>query len=493
MSELPKGWETTPLAEVCRIVRGVTYNKAQASDAPEPGYIPVLRANNIQPPALVHEDLVYVPESCVSPDQMIAAGDIVIAMSSGSRSVVGKAAQSVNQWAGSFGAFCGVLRPVSDVHAGFIGHFCRSKAYRDKTTELAAGVNINNLKPSHFSEIEIPVPPLAEQARIAQALDGLLAQVDTLKARLDALPALIKRFRQSVLSAASSGELMEADKPTSSNSIHPTALGETDVEIITGPFGSALHKHDYVQDGIPVINPMHISAGEIYPSQSTTISAAKAKQLSNWLLMEGDIVVGRRGEMGRAATYTGNKPMLCGTGSLILRSAHDFHPKYLELSIRSPQAINHFTENSVGTTMVNLNQQVVRDLTVIKAGLDVQIDVVRRVEQLFAFADQLEARLTDARARVDALTQSILAKAFRGELVPRTRPTNRPASCSSASPPSALPPPNPGAAANQSEKNILPWAICQFCSTSKEQETLKPACFTCQSFPEKAGSRVKLQ
>ncbi|MBD3814403.1 MAG: restriction endonuclease subunit S, partial [Betaproteobacteria bacterium] len=202
MSELPAGWVRIPISQACTMVRGVTYNKTESSDEPLLEYFPVLRANNIQAGKLVFSDLVYVPKKCIAPHQFIKAGDVVVAMSSGSKSVVGKAAKAVSDWEGAFGAFCGVLRPSNEVNHRYFYFFTQSAEYRTRVSELSAGVNINNLKPAHFEMIEIAVAPLAEQTRIAAKLDELLAQVDTLKARIDGIPALLKRFRQSVLAAA---------------------------------------------------------------------------------------------------------------------------------------------------------------------------------------------------------------------------------------------------------------------------------------------------
>lgn len=270
-------------------------------------------------------------------------------------------------------------------------------------------------------DLQSPVPPLAEQKIIAEKLDTLLAQVDSTKARLEQIPQILKRFRQAVLAAAVNGHL---NKTAQSNTKKRT-LQEVGIIIKTGPFGSALHKSDYISNGIPVINPMHINDGIISPSLSMTISDEKYAELCSWSLQDGDIIVGRRGEMGRAAVVNiGQSKMLCGTGSMILRTKENIEPRYLELILRSPTAISYFNKEAVGSTMVNLNQKVINSLEAYIPNVEEQREIVRRVEQLFAYADTIEKQVNNALARVNNLTQSILAKAFRGELTAQWRAEN---------------------------------------------------------------------
>lgn len=159
------------LSEIAAQIRGVSYGKADVADRPTPGYLPVLRANNITDNGLSLDDLVYVKESCITEKQKIKAGDIVVAASSGSISVVGKAAQAEADIDAGFGAFCKVVRPSERVNARYLGHFFRTPEYRQKMSTLAAGANINNLKNEHIDELIIPLPPLDEQERIASILD----------------------------------------------------------------------------------------------------------------------------------------------------------------------------------------------------------------------------------------------------------------------------------------------------------------------------------
>src|SRR4051812_2142029 len=123
---LPKGWFVAKLGDVIAVIRGGTYKKENAKATSDPGYLPILRATNIDNGTLRLDELVYVPESNVSPEQRLRKGDIVIAASSGSLSVVGKAARLTHEWKGSFGAFCLGLRPSSEMNAAYIAHYLQT-------------------------------------------------------------------------------------------------------------------------------------------------------------------------------------------------------------------------------------------------------------------------------------------------------------------------------------------------------------------------------
>lgn len=158
-------------------IRGVTYGKEDASKTPKDGYLPVLRAGNITEHGLIYSDLVYVPTAKISPKQKIKKGDIVIAASSGSLDVVGKAAPALNDFEGGFGAFCKVIRPNQKVDSKYLAHFFKTPEYRTIISSLAAGANINNLRSEHLDDLLVPLPPLPEQRRIAAILD----QADALR------------------------------------------------------------------------------------------------------------------------------------------------------------------------------------------------------------------------------------------------------------------------------------------------------------------------
>ena len=110
--QLPPGWALTKLDELVSLLRGVTYNNSQSSDTAHEGYLPIIRANNIQKDKLILRDFVYVQTELVKEIQKIRKNDIIVAMSSGSKSVVGKTAKSVSDIDAGFGAFCGLLRPT---------------------------------------------------------------------------------------------------------------------------------------------------------------------------------------------------------------------------------------------------------------------------------------------------------------------------------------------------------------------------------------------
>lgn len=141
-------------------------------------------------------------------------------------------------------------------------------------------------------------------------------------------------------------------------------LGEL-ASLKTGPFGSSIHKSDYTVNGIPIINPTHIKDGNLYPEQNMTLTTDTATRLSDFKLKTNDIIIGRRGEMGRCAVI--KKPQqgwLCGTGSLIIRPNAKIFPEYLWRIISSPYVIARIVEASVGSTMINLNQAVLLGLNI---------------------------------------------------------------------------------------------------------------------------------
>ncbi len=177
------------VSDVSEQIRGVTYAKGDASAVPRSGYSPMLRANNIGEHGLLLNDLIFVPNTKISPRQRVIPNDVVVAASSGSISVVGKTVQARQGFNGGFGAFCKVLRPGPGIDPHYFGHYFRTASYRRVVSQMASGANINNLRKEHLDNLRIPLPTPAEQKRIAAILDAAdalrakrreaLAQLDT--------------------------------------------------------------------------------------------------------------------------------------------------------------------------------------------------------------------------------------------------------------------------------------------------------------------------
>lgn len=288
--------------------------------------------------------------------------------------------------------------------------------------EYVNGTTRLKLTQGMMNRIPVRLAPLAEQQRIIAKLEKLLGKVDACQKRLAKIPVILKRFRQSVLAAACSGRLTAEWREQQIDSEEWTLLElfEVSERIQIGPFGTQLHKADYIPNGIPLINPMHIQGAKIVHDSAFSISKSKYRELGNYVLQANDIIMGRRGEMGRCALISEQESgWLCGTGSLFVRPASSVLPEFLFLILRGSETKAFLESESKGTTMANLNLDILKRVPVLLPSLPEQQEIVRRVEALFALADQIEARYAKAKAYVDKLTQSILAKAFRGELVPQ--------------------------------------------------------------------------
>ncbi|MDD3416690.1 MAG: restriction endonuclease subunit S [Lachnospiraceae bacterium] len=148
------------------------------------------------------------------------------------------------------------------------------------------------------------------------------------------------------------------------------ALSEL-ADIKIGPFGSLLHKEDYIENGHPLLNPSHIVDGKVVPDPKLTISDGKYEELSAYHLKIGDVVMGRRGEMGRCAVVP-SKGYLCGTGSILIRSKGEVTADYIQKIISFPSFKKTIEDMAVGQTMPNLNVPIVANFQVIKPPMEIQ-------------------------------------------------------------------------------------------------------------------------
>jgi len=165
-------WKIVTIKSISKQIRGVSYTPKDVSSFPLEGHIRLLRANNITESGIDLSDTVFVNQKCISESQKLKVGDILIAASSGSIKIVGKAILIEDEINSSFGAFCKVIRPSENVDYRYLSYYFRSSDYRQKISHLAAGANINNLRNEDLDNLEIPLPPLSTQKRIAEILDA---------------------------------------------------------------------------------------------------------------------------------------------------------------------------------------------------------------------------------------------------------------------------------------------------------------------------------
>ena len=193
----------------------------------------------------------------------------------------------------------------------------------------------------------------------------------------------------------------------------PVKIEQILVEIQTGPFGSSLHQSDYQLGGTPVINPASIQNERIVPVDKMAVGPVTLERLASFKLRTGDVIMGRRGEMGRCAVVSERESgWLCGTGSLILRALEYIYPRFLSMLIGSPFSRQYLGETAVGTTMQNLNQTILLNLSFGIPPLTEQHRIVAKVDELMVLCDRLEASLADSDTTRQRLLETLLHEAL---------------------------------------------------------------------------------
>jgi type I restriction enzyme S subunit len=266
------------------------------------------------------------------------------------------------------------------------------------------------------------VAPLAEQYQIATKLDELLAQVDSIKTRLDTIPKILKRFRQSVLAAAVNGRLTEDWREFNSVTqleFDTYLLDSLPVNWRCVPLGDYVENHD--NNRVPISSTERQNRKGKYPYYG----ASGQIDTIDGYTHDGDFIL--IGEDG-ANLLTRTKPIAfsvqgkvwVNNHAHVLKCKDGYENKYFEYFINSINLAQWVS----GSAQPKLNQKNMNEIPISVPPKQEQTEIIRRVEQLFTYADQIEQRVKDAQARVNQLTQSILAKAFRGELTTEWREQN---------------------------------------------------------------------
>jgi type I restriction enzyme S subunit len=286
-------------------------------------------------------------------------------------------------------------------------------------------VNQSSLNQKKLFQFGAPLPPLAEQKAIADKLDTLLAQVENTKARLERIPQILKRFRQSVLAAAVSGRLTEEWRDQTGVFVTDwDALTVGDVAVVATGKTPSRKEPRYWKDGeVPWLTSA--STGATYTDSAEQFVTRNAvDECSLKVFPPGTLLLAMYGEGKTRGQVT--ELRLSATCNQACAAVKADEQKILRsyLKLRLLENYEETRKAAAGGAQPNLNLNKVRAICILVPEKEEQTEIVRRVDQLFAHAERIEHQVNNALARVNNLTQSILAKAFRGELTEQWRKDN---------------------------------------------------------------------
>ena len=415
--------------------------------------MPVLRATNIQESRLVLEsDLVFVPDSNVSANQRLRAGDIVVATSSGSKHLVGKSGLVHKDWPGSFGAFCAAIRPKSNIESRYLAAFLQSPSYWKQVGKKALGVNINNLRRGDIESLTLPLPPLAKQREIVAELEKQFSRLDEAVANLQRVKANLKRYKASVLKAAVEGRLVETEATQASREGRTYETGEQLLQRIleerrakwagrgkwkapeaptvetTLPEGWTWASVDQLADVGTGATPKRDKAaywndGDVPWVTSSVVNGDYVDQASEFVtklaLAETNLTLYPIGTLLIAMYGEGKTRGKCTELRIPASTNQALAALQVDSSIRG--YLRHFLELNYeemrkvasGGVQPNLNLSLVRAVCVPLPPLPEQVRIVAEVDRHLSIIREVEAEVDANLQRAQALRQAVLATSFK--------------------------------------------------------------------------------
>ena len=329
---------------------------------------------------------------------------------------------------GLAGAACStlmVLKPVLS-NPRFLYHFLMY-CYKFINSK-PKGTGTPHVNPDVFWSLPFPIVPLNEQKRIVAKLVSIMPRIDSVKERLEKIPAILKRFRQSVLTAAVTGKLTEKWREE-----HPEVGEWKEIQsrelflfVTSGSRGWAKYYSEKGPLFLRIGNLDHNSI-ELDLTNKQFVTPPENAEGVRTKVQTNDILISITADVGMIALVPCNLGEAYINQHISLARPNSIaNPVYLAWFLASPEGQTQFLSLQKGATKVGLGLDDIKNVIVPLPPLDEQKEIVRQVDKLFALADKVEEHYQKARARMEALAQSVLAKAFRGELVPQD-PDDEPA------------------------------------------------------------------
>jgi type I restriction enzyme, S subunit len=337
-----------------------------------------------------------------------------------------------------------IVRPgPSSVMPKWLMHFLNAPPVRQAIELQSAGTTRRRISRGNLAQLEVPVPPLPEQKRVADKLDALLARVDACRGRLDRVHDILKRFRQSVLAAASSGELTrewreERSLPDSRRPIRfdddvlgvPDSWGDAPLAEVLDPdrplcYG-VVQPGEEVPGGALLVRVQDLDRGTIVVDDLRTVSPEVDAEYRRSRIRERDVLVSVVGTIGRVAIVPGGFEGNIARAIARVASGPRVLPEWVRYWLESEIVQSWLVRNAREVARKTLNLSELAEVRVALPSLAEQAEIVRRAGELLAHVSQLEHRTNAAVRLIGSMTPSILAKAFRGELVPQD-PNDEPA------------------------------------------------------------------
>jgi len=423
----PENWARCSLADIV-----VLNPKNDANAEQTAGFVPMALAPTDYHGALQHEEKLWgeIKKSYTN----FADGDVIFAkvtpcFENGKAAIVRDMPSGIGAGSSEFY----VLRPASkDISPNLLFAIIKTQPFMQQGAENMTGaVGLRRVPRAFVESFPIALPPAAEQKVITDKLDTLLAQVENTKARLERIPQILERFRQSVLAAAVSGRLTEEwrrEHAIPDDSWVIQAASELCEKVQSG---STPKNNPFDQNGtVPFLKVYNIVNQEIdfeYRPQFITEEVHQTK-LKRSIGYPGDVLMNIVGPpLGKVAILPDTYPewSLNQAITLFRPDPQKLLPKFLYYVLCEGSMVRDVTHDLKGIVgQVNISLTQCREAKIPCPSLPEQTEIVRQVDQLFAHADRIENQVNNALARVNNLTQSILAKAFRGELTEQWRKDN---------------------------------------------------------------------
>lgn len=424
MSDLPESWTWCALSELVAnpkndIVDGPFGSNLKATEYTDQG-VPIIRLQNISRNTFIDKNIKYVtPEKAQELKRhSFRSGDIAITKLG---DPLGKAAMVPNSFTyGVIVADIVRIRPDSAyVNDRYLTYGINSPLLAKALAGLTKGTTRPRVNLGHIRSLQIPTAPLLEQKRIADKLDTVLTRVSVINTSLAGVASLLKRFRQSVLAAATSGRLTEDWRNSAgSRNVWQTSDVQSVAQVGTGSTPLRSNPGFFSSNGTPWVTSAATSSEIVTEAKEyVTPEAIAAHRLK--VFPVGTLLVAMYGE-GKTrgqVTQLGIPAAINQACAAIVVDETKMLSDFVKLALQA-----NYLEMRVlaeGGNQPNLNLAKVKGFPLPLPSREEQTEIVRRVETLFAFADRLEARLQTAQTSLDRLTPSLLAKAFRGELVPQ--------------------------------------------------------------------------